>query len=80
MKNQQVIIPLWDRVFGTSYTPAKVKVPRRLAMPWLFDEAGNLRPEYSADYEIVGDATSSDERQKAIDKARAFANLEPAAA
>lgn len=79
MKNQQVTIPFWDIVFRTYYTPDRVKVPRRLAMPWLFDEDGNLKTEYAGDYEVVGSETSTDERKKAIDKARAYANLEPAA-
>ena len=77
MKNQNVSIPLWDIVFRTRYQPEIVKVPRRLAMPWLFDDDGVLKVEYSADYEIVGSETSTDERKKAIDKARAYANLEP---
>ncbi len=79
MKNQQVIIPLWDWVFHTTYKADKVRVPRRLAMQWLLDDDGNLRPEYEADYELVGDDATSDERKKALDKARAYANLEPVA-
>lgn len=77
MKNQQVTIPLWDIVFGTYYVPEVVRVPRRLAMPWLLDENGALKAEYAADYVIVGDASTSSERAKAIDRARAYANLEP---
>lgn len=77
MKNQQVTIPLWDHLFGTAYTPDKVRVPRRLAMPWLLDSEGNLKAEFADDYEIVGDEASSTARQQALDKARAYANLEP---
>ena len=77
MKNQQVSIPLWDALFRTSYTPDRVKVPRRLAMPWLFDEDGNFKAEFAADYELVGDEDSTSERKAAIDRARAYANLEP---
>ena len=79
MMNQQVSIPLWDIVFRTSYTPDIVNVPRRLAMPWLFDDEGNLKAEYAADYEIVGDESTTNERKLALDKARAYANLEPVA-
>ncbi|HOT80903.1 MAG TPA: sterol desaturase family protein [Microthrixaceae bacterium] len=79
MMNQQVSIPLWDIVFRTYYTPDIVKVPRRLAMPWLFDDEGNLKAEYAADYEIVGDESTTNERKLALDKARAYANLEPVA-
>ncbi|HPB45542.1 MAG: sterol desaturase family protein [Microthrixaceae bacterium] len=76
-KNQQVTIPLWDHVFGTAYTADVVRVPRRLAMPWLLDEDGNLRPEFVGDYVIVGDDRSTTERGIALDTARAFANLAP---
>ena len=79
MLNQGVTIPLWDIVFRTRYQPDKVSVPRRLAMPWLFDEFGNLAAEFADDYEIIGTEQSTDERKASIDKARAFANLEPVA-
>jgi sterol desaturase/sphingolipid hydroxylase (fatty acid hydroxylase superfamily) len=76
LSNQGVTVPLWDVVFGTLERPARVKVPRRLAMRWLLDEHGEVRPEYRADYELVGSRDTS-ERQVAIDRARAFANLVP---
>lgn len=76
MANHGVTIPLWDHVFGTHEAPEKVRVPRRLAMPWLLDESGEVRSEFAADYELVGAATTTD-RQAGIDRARAFANLEP---
>lgn len=79
MKNQQVSLPLWDLVFGTYYTPEVVKVPRRLAMSWLLDDQGNVKAEFAADYVIVGEETTTNERKAAIDKARAYANLEPVA-
>lgn len=49
-----VTSPLWDRVFGTGLPPARVRVPRKLAMPWMLDARGELRPELAADYELVG--------------------------
>ncbi len=78
--NHGVTTPLWDKVFGT-YEPVdfRVRVPRRLAMRWLVDADGELRPEYADDYVLVGrqiDA-GSDPQQDAIDRARAFANLAP---
>lgn len=76
LSNHGVTIPLWDHVFGTFEAPDVVAVPRRLAMRWLIDETGEIRAEYAADYRLVGAATT-DERQAGIDRARAFANLEP---
>jgi hypothetical protein len=46
-------------------------------MPWLLDEHGEVKPEFADDYELVGSAAATDERQSAIDKARAYANLVP---
>lgn len=76
LSNHGVTIPLWDHVFGTFERPEVVRVPRRLAMPWLLDSAGELKAEYADRYELVG-VVGRDERQAALDKARAFANLEP---
>ncbi|HMQ27811.1 MAG TPA: sterol desaturase family protein [Acidimicrobiales bacterium] len=77
MSNHGVSVPWWDRVFGTLERPDRIRVPRRLAMAWLVDDAGELRPEYADDYVLVGAATS-DERTAALDQARAFASIAPA--
>lgn len=77
MLNQGVTISLWDHVFRTTDPVDKVKVPRRMAMRWLLDEDGNIRPEYADDYELVGTEATTSERQRQLDHARAFANLEP---
>jgi sterol desaturase/sphingolipid hydroxylase (fatty acid hydroxylase superfamily) len=77
MANHGVSVPWWDFVFGTSERPAKVRVPRRLALPWMVDEAGELKPEHADLYVLVGAATS-DERMAALDRARAFASVAPA--
>ncbi len=77
MKNHGVTLPLWDILFGTREHPDQVRVPRRLALPWLVDDDGALRPEYTGHYVLVGAATS-DERSAALDRARAFASLAPA--
>ena len=77
MSNHGVTHPLFDIVFRTLERPDKVRVPRRLAMVWLTDEQGEVRPEYRDDYELVGSTTATDERQAAIAHARAYANLTP---
>jgi hypothetical protein len=82
MHNQGVTIPLWDIVFRTRDQPERVRVPRRLAanaVLWLTDDSGNIRPEYAEDYELVGSIEAESERQAGIDRARAYANLEPIA-
>jgi sterol desaturase/sphingolipid hydroxylase (fatty acid hydroxylase superfamily) len=73
LRNQGVTTPLWDRVFGTLTVPDQVLVPRRLAMSWLLDEHGEVRPEHRADYAVRG-AASFDE---AAERPRAFDNLPP---
>jgi hypothetical protein len=78
LHNQGVTVPIWDVVFRTMDRPDVVRVPRRLAMPWLVDEQGEVRPEYAADYVLVGSPDDA-ERQVQLDRARAFANLEPIA-
>ncbi len=52
--NHGVSVPLWDHVFRTHRAPGVIKVPRKLAMPWLLDEAGELRPELREDYALRG--------------------------
>lgn len=82
MLNQGVTIPLWDVVFRSTSRPERVRVPRRLAMPWLVGADGEVRPEYAADYELVGAPTGSEQaadRQAQLDRSRAFANLTPVA-
>ena len=72
-----VTSPVWDYVFGTRLDIARVRVPRRLAMRWLLDAGGEVREEFSADYEVVG-AAHSDERTRQADTEAALANLSPA--
>ncbi len=50
--NHGVTTPIWDWVFRTYETPSLIRVPRKLAMPWLLDTEGNLRPELQADYQL----------------------------
>jgi hypothetical protein len=76
MSNHGVSIPVWDLVFGTRREVERVRVPRRLALPWMLDDTGALRPEFAEDYELVG-RDLLDERQAGIDRARAFASIAP---
>ncbi len=76
MSNHGVSIPVWDVVFGTHRRVERIRVPRRLALPWMLDADGELRPEFTTDYELVG-RDVLDERQAGIDRARAFASVAP---
>lgn len=76
MANHGVTMGLWDRVFGTYESPEQVRVPRRLALPWLLGPDGELRPEYTTDYVLVG-SVDSRERLAALDRIRAFASQAP---
>lgn len=71
-----VTTPLWDVVFGTRLPVAKVPVPRRLAMPWLVDERGEIRAELACDYELVG-SLRKDERTRSADREAAAENRRP---
>ncbi len=52
--NHGVSLPLWDHVFGTHRAPGLIKVPRKLAMSWLLDDAGQIREELREDYALRG--------------------------
>jgi sterol desaturase/sphingolipid hydroxylase (fatty acid hydroxylase superfamily) len=73
--NHGVTTSVWDHVFGTYERPERVRVPRRLAQPWMLD-GDRLRPELVADYVLVGAADRS-ERLAHLDRVRAFASLAP---
>lgn len=75
--NHGVSTPIWDHVFGTFERPEAVRVPRRLALPWLLDAEGEIMDCYQDDYVLVG-IDRADERTAALDRARAFASLAPA--
>lgn len=76
-RGQGVTTSLWDRAFGTTLPVDRVRVPRRLAMPWLVDASGGIRPELAEDYELVGSA-HSDARSREADERAAMANRSPA--
>lgn len=55
--NHGVTSPVWDWVFGTLRRPGVIRVPRKLAMPWLFDPvSGEPDPTHARLYEITGRA------------------------
>ena len=76
MANHGVSVMWWDRVFGTLERPDTVRVPRRLALPWLVDESGELLSEFADDYRLVGSAEAGD-REAMLDRARAVASAAP---
>jgi sterol desaturase/sphingolipid hydroxylase (fatty acid hydroxylase superfamily) len=78
MRNHGVTSNVWDRLFGTYDDPGVVTVPRRMAPVWLLDDAGDVRPEYAADYRVKGGA-GRDIAQVERDRADAFANAAPVA-
>ena len=77
--NHGVTWPVWDHVFGTYEAPGRIRVPRRMAMVWLVDGDGELRPEHAADYEVVGraPADADADAQRARDRVDAYANRAP---
>jgi len=50
--NHGVTSPIWDFVFRTYRSPGFIQVPLKHVMPWLVDEAGQVRPEFAADYAV----------------------------
>lgn len=52
--NHGVTTPLWDLVFGTYRTPEVIPVPAKLCMRWLLDDAGAVRAEHAARYQLRG--------------------------
>jgi sterol desaturase/sphingolipid hydroxylase (fatty acid hydroxylase superfamily) len=76
MANHGVTTLVWDRAFGTYEVPERVRVPRRLALPWLVDDRRELHEAFRADYVLVG-AANGDERTAQLDRARAFASVAP---
>jgi hypothetical protein len=52
--NHGVTSPVWDHVFRTHDPVERVRVPRHVAPSWMVGADGNVKPEYAADYEIVG--------------------------
>lgn len=74
---QGVTTPVWDLVFATTLPVERVRVPRRLAMPWLVDAQGEIWPAYASDYELVGSARN-DSRTRRADAEAAQANCSPA--
>ena len=52
--NHGVTSPVWDWVFGTRRAPGVVRVPEKLAMPWLLEPAtGAVRERHRKHYELI---------------------------
>jgi sterol desaturase/sphingolipid hydroxylase (fatty acid hydroxylase superfamily) len=75
LRNHGVTTPLWDMVFRTYDPVTEVTVPRRLAMVWLLDESGEVRPQHRDTYVVRGTRTTIGPEEMA----RALANQAPVA-
>ena len=73
LRNQGVTTPVWDKVFGTQTVPDQVQVPRRMAMVWLLDEHGEVKPEFREDYAVRGRREFDEDAERP----NAYANLAP---
>lgn len=62
--NHGVTSPIWDIVFRTIKVPEIVKVSPKNVMEWLCDENGNVKEEFSKDYQVI----EAKLNQKEIDK------------
>lgn len=52
--NHGVTSTVMDRLLGTYLDSEIVKVPRKVALPWLFvNQSENLRPEFQKDFKII---------------------------
>lgn len=79
LRNHGVTHGLFDVLFGTNDRVAgPVRVPRRMAMVWLTDADGEIRPEHAADFTLVG-TTELTAEQRRRDRVAAFSNTAPAA-
>ena len=53
--NHGVTSPVWDHVFRTHQEPGRIRVPRKMVMPWLIDAgSGAVRSAFSDIYEVRG--------------------------
>ncbi len=50
--NHGVTSPIWDLVFGTYVRPDIIAVPKKLVMPWLCDESGDVHPHLRRLYAV----------------------------
>lgn len=50
--NHGVTSPLFDVLFGTHQPVRSIRVPKKLAMEWLCDEAGAVRAEHAGVYTL----------------------------
>ena len=45
---------VWDRVFDTNEEVTTVRIPRKLAMPWLLNGEGEISERFANRYQLVG--------------------------
>ncbi len=76
MKNHGVTTIWWDKVFGSYEEPGQVRVPRRMALPWLVDEDGEIMGPYKDDYHLVG-RTKPAPSVLEDDRTKAFSSIAP---
>jgi hypothetical protein len=76
MRNFGVTSPVWDRLWGTYDDPGVVVVPQRMAPRWLLDDTGEVRFEFSDDYNVRSRSViEADQIER--DRSDAFANVPP---
>lgn len=63
--NHGVTSPLWDLVFRTYRTPARIRVPQSKAEAWMIDGSGTLHAEYPDAYELITRRPQPDHRHRA---------------
>ncbi|PIP90362.1 MAG: hypothetical protein COW01_02840 [Bdellovibrionales bacterium CG12_big_fil_rev_8_21_14_0_65_38_15] len=56
--NHGVTSTFLDRIFGTYSDAGQVKIPRRYAMTWLFDENNQVKKIYQKDFLVTGRASN----------------------
>jgi sterol desaturase/sphingolipid hydroxylase (fatty acid hydroxylase superfamily) len=54
--NHGVTSPIWDVAFGTFERAESIRVPPKMAMRWLCDDTGAIRPAFRRYYSLRGAA------------------------
>ncbi|MDP3279082.1 MAG: sterol desaturase family protein [Deltaproteobacteria bacterium] len=60
--NHGVTSPVWDRWIKTEEqlgTQEPLRIPRKVAPPWMLDAQGEIAEQFAADYVLVGSAAKS---------------------
>lgn len=51
--NHGVTSPIWDFVFGTYKKAEIIKIPENNIMKWLLNENGEIKTQYSEEYQLI---------------------------